>query len=332
LLSLIDSSTAGSFSPSANETTHMFTALVERTVDYEATAALANEAFGFHRFDARSMRWRYERSFSLGATVVALQYNGRKVGQCAMLHQSVLMDGIQAPAVQIVDLFLVRESRSPGAVQILYEEVERQCKAQGIRFALGIPNARALSANERFFKFRPFLWLPIHLGVAMPVRSSALISSIRFDPAAKQEMCGLLASYRSAPNENGVPWDEAGLFQRLSDPRRTYGLHATDDLLLVSSARTSRRVKYTLLCGFFARTGSRSTGRSVRTVVRAACCFWRRPIFAFVGCNNSLAASPGFSLPGWLRRSPMLLQLRDFQPEKSEPRLSRFQSLDFDFG
>jgi hypothetical protein len=65
--------------------------------------------------------------------------------------------------------------------------------------------------------------------------------------------------------------------------------------------------------------------------VRASCHLWKRPLFVYVGFNNAIAAIPGFSLPPWLRPSPMLLQLRDFQPEKPEPHLDRYQSLDFDF-
>jgi GNAT superfamily N-acetyltransferase len=309
----------------------MITALVEQTPDYEEVAALGNEAFGSPRFDAEEIRWLYERSFSLGATVLALRDNGRKVGQCAMVYQSILMDGSREHGVQIVDLFLAKEFRSKGLLRQLYDEVERQCVAQQIRFALGMPNARAISVNERFFKFRPFLRLPVRVGVAIPAKSSALISSDKFDATAKQETIALLAHYRGARDENGVCWEEGGLFRRLCSPRRTYGLHATEDLLLVSSARTSQHVGYTLLCGFFARSGMRATAASMRALTRAACHLWSRPIFAFVGFNNSLPYLPGVPVPTWLRRSPMLLQLRDFRPDKPEPNFHRFQALDFDF-
>jgi GNAT superfamily N-acetyltransferase len=309
----------------------MITALVEQPVDYQDVAALGNEAFGSARFDAEEIRWLYERSFSLGTTVVALRDNGRKIGQCAMGYQPITMDGIRQQAVQIVDLFLAKAFRSKGLLRQLYDEVERECIARHIRFALGMPNARAISVNERFFQFRPFLRLPVRVGVAATVRSSALTSSVRFDPTARQKTVALFARYRTPGDENGISWEEEGLFRRLCSPGRVYGLHATEDLLLISSTRTSRHVAYTLLCGFFPRSGMRTTATSVRAVVRAACRMWCRPIFAFVGFSDSLHYAPGFPLPAWLSRSPMLLQLRDFQPDKPKPTFHRYQALDFDF-
>jgi hypothetical protein len=68
----------------------------------------------------------------------------------------------------------------------------------------------------------------------------------------------------------------------------------------------------------------------VRALIRAACYFWKRPLFVYAGVNDSLPALLGFPLPARLR-PPMPVQLRDLGPEKPDPRFSRFQLIDSDF-
>src|SRR5438034_4463206 len=139
----------------------MITTSCEETIDYEETARAATEAFGSHVvFQPTQLQWSYERCFSLGTIVVSLRDGGRKVGQCAMVRQLVLMNGVYEPAVQIVDLFITKEFRSKDCLRQLYGEVEHQCALQKIRFALGMPNARAVAVNAHFFKMQPFLRLP----------------------------------------------------------------------------------------------------------------------------------------------------------------------------
>lgn len=125
-------------------------------------------------------------------------------------------------------------------------------------------------------------------------------------------------------------WDEAKLFERLCSYKREYGIHVLDDVLLISSPRSSRGLNYTLLCGFLTRGGAKAGPTIVRRVVRAACRLWGRPLFVFSGVNSKLAATPGIVMPAMVRPSPLLVQLRDFKPERKPLRLDRFQLLDFD--
>jgi Acetyltransferase (GNAT) domain len=311
----------------------VITASCEEPIDYEETARVATEAFGSLDivFYPKQFQWFYERCFSLGTTVVTLRDGNRKIGQCAMVRQLVLVNGVYEPAAQLVDLFVTEEFRSKDCLRQLYGEVEHQCIAQKIRFALGMPNARALAVNAHFFKMRPFLWLPMRMGLAVPFRSSTLIFSGLFQLMKKEEAVGLFARYRTPSDENGLQWDEERLYQRLCGPSFSYGVHATKELLLISSPRSSRGVKYALLCGFFVRPGAPVPRGNAGALVRASCHLWKRPLFVYVGFNNALADIPGFPLPQWFRPSPMHLQLRDFQPERPAPNFDRYQPLDFEF-
>ena len=147
----------------------------EQVVNYEETARLATEAFAsLNRVILpERLRWFYERCFSLGATVIALRNGDRKVGQIAMVRQTLRLNGQEESAAQLVDLFICKEFRGKERLQQLYAEVERQFVKQDIRFAIGMPNAKALGVNEYFFKLKPFLRLPFSMGVAIPLAAAA---------------------------------------------------------------------------------------------------------------------------------------------------------------
>ena len=120
------------------------------------------------------------------------------------------------------------------------------------------------------------------------------------------------------------------MFDRLSDPTCDYAVHATDDLLLISSSRKTKGVRYALLCGFFVRPQAKVTPSDIRVLTGAACRFWKHAFFVYVGVNNGLPVLPGFILPTRLR-PPMLVQLRDFNADEPDVRFDRFQLIDTDF-
>lgn len=304
----------------------------EQVVNYEETARLATEAFAsLNRvIMPERLRWFYERCFSLGATVVALRNGDQKVGQIAMVRQTLRLNGQEESAAQLVDLFISKEFRGKERLRQLYAEVEKQFVKQDIRFAIGMPNAKAVGVNEYFFNLKPFLRLPFSMGVAIPSASQRDIQSSRFDPANKSVALSLLDGYGSCPDQNGVLWDPARLFERLCAYDREYGIHALDGVLLISSPRSSRGMMFTLLCGFTTRGAAEASRATTRRLVRDACRMWKRPLFAYAGINSKLAAAPGIVLPAKFRPSPLLVQLRDFKPERQPLRLDRFELIDFD--
>lgn len=304
----------------------------EQIVNYEETARLATQAFASPNLIIlpERLRWFYQRCFSLGTTVVALRDGDRKVGQIAMVRQALRVDGKDKSAAQLVDLFIAREFRGREPLQQLYAEVERQFIKQDIQFAIGMPNDKALGVNEHFFNLKPFLRLPLSMGLAIPLPPPQDLLSFRFDPSNRNQALSLFAGYRSSPGENGVIWDETTLFERLCGYQRKYGIHVLNDVLLISSPRSSHGINYTLLCGFMTCRGVEATPAAVRCLVRDACRLWKRPLFTFAGVNSKLSSPPGVVLPTKFRPSPLLVQLRDFKPERQPLRLDRFQLLDFD--
>jgi Acetyltransferase (GNAT) domain len=311
----------------------MITVSQEKVIDYAVTARIATEAFASDEvvFSADRMKWLYERGFGQGTTVFAVTDDGKKIGQIALVHQTVHCDGKPCSAVQLVDLFISRDHRSPQLIRRIYQEVEQYCEQQNIRFILAWPNENAKLLNARFLKLKPLLWLQIRAGAGIwPPRRSQLKYSGYLKSLAPKQTVDLLSGFNTPLEENGLRWDGEVLFNRLNDPTCDYAVHAAADLVLISSSRKTRGIGYTLLCGFFARPLAAVTSGSVRELVRAACHFWKRPLFVYVGVNSRLPTLPGFPLSARLR-PPMLVQIRDFDPEQHDRRFDRFQLIDSDF-
>jgi hypothetical protein len=311
----------------------MITVSEEDTVDFESTARIATEAFGSKEvvFSPPRMKWLYESGFGQGSAVVGAFDDGKKVGQIVLLHQKVHLDGEPVIATQLIDLFILQAYRSPTLVRRLYKEVERLCEARNIRVVIALPNENSALLNARFLKLRPFLSLPARVGFSLgwPSRGrlkfSALVKTMPQDEAIER-----LSGFVTPVTENGLHWDAATLFDRISDPTCEYAVHATPDLLLISSSRKTRGINHALLCGFFARPAATVAAGDLRTLIRAACHLWRHHVFVYAGLNNSLPYLPGFVLPERLR-PPILVQLRCSAPTETDPRFDRFQLTDSDF-
>jgi len=319
--------------PGNDKADPMVTVSEETAVDYELTAKIATEAFALANvhFSAERIKWLYERSFGCGTTVLAAVEDGRKIGQVALIGQSVCVAGKVHPAVQLVDLFILQAYRSAQLVRKLYQEVETFCARRSIRYILALPNDKSVLLNARFLKLSPLLWLPIRAGVSLRQPTSGRIGhSGLLKAMTPQQAVELFSGFGCLASENGSHWDAESLFNRLDDPTRAYAVHTTDNLLLVSSERKTSGVSYAALCAFFARPSADIAGGEVDDLVRAACRLWKRRAFVYVGTNSRLPKLPGVPLPARLRR-PILVQLRDTCSDGHEVRFDRFQLIDSDF-
>lgn len=310
----------------------MITVSEEAAVDFECTARIATEAFGSKhvKFSPQRMQWLYERGFGLGAAVVAAFDGDKKVGQIVLLHQKVHLDGAPVVATQLIDLFILKAYRSPVLVRRIYKEAERICEAKKVRVILGLPNPISAPLNARFMKVHPFLSLPTRIGVSAGWPHSGRVTfSAEIKTMPKDGAIERLSAFATPASENGLHWDAATLYDRISDPTCKYAVHATESLLLVSSSRRTRGINHALLCGFFARPGAGVTSTDIRTLIRAACRLWKHRIFVYAGLNDRLPHLPGFALPAWLRPS-ILVQFRDCDSD-TDPIFDRFQLTDSDY-
>jgi hypothetical protein len=299
--------------------------------DYVAMAPLADAGFDAApgHFRPEALRWLYEEAFTDGTTVLALWSGGSKVGQVALVHHSLVVTGRTEPAIALMDLFILKAQRSLASIVTLYRAVEEHCRKNRVRFILAMPNDKAAGVNSRFLKLAEAARLDIRVGVAglpLPWHSVTSYDVSKLDPAQGSE---ILDSYCGTQGD-GLLWTGSRLWARLQKPDARYAIHAGRDALLVSAPRTQGRLPHTMLCGFFARSGTKPSRGAVSALVSAACRHHRRPVFVYAGINEAVPL-PGLLLPERYRPSPMILQLRDFATEGTRLALSRFEALDFDF-
>jgi hypothetical protein len=311
----------------------MVTVSEETAVDYELTARLATEAFALAdvQFSAERIKWLYERGFGCGTTVLSAFDDGRKIGQIAMIGQNICIAGEVHRAVQLIDLFLLQAYRSAHIVRKLYQEVENVCASQDIRYMLALPNDKSAPLNARFLKLSPVLWMPIRAGVSLRRPASGSIAhSGLLKAMTRDQTIDLFVPFACPADEDGSYWDAKTLFDRLDDPTRDYAVHASKNLLSVSTRRKTRGVSYTALCAFFARPSTKPDEDEVDQLVRAACRLWKLPAYAYAGVNSRLPKLPGVTLPVRLRR-PILVQLRETSTDRHNIHFDRFQLIDSDF-
>ena len=202
----------------------MVTVSEETAVDYELTAKIATEAFALSdvQFSAERIKWLYERSFGRSTTVLAAMDDGRKVGQIALIGQSICIAGEVHPAVQLVDLFILQAYRSGQLVRKLYKEVETFCARHNIRYIVALPNEKSVMLNARFLKLSPVLWMPIRAGVSLRQPTSGTIAHTGLlKSMSRGQAMDLFAPFTCPADENGSHWDANTLFDRLDDPATT---------------------------------------------------------------------------------------------------------------
>ena len=305
----------------------------EAHLDFGMTAGLANEAFGAigSAFTPERMEWLYRRAFSHGTLVLGLFAGARKVGQVGLLGQMLQVGGHAEPAVALVDLFIHPQFRSRDAIASLYGRAEAVCRERSIRFLVAVPNGKAVGINQKFLGLDTAATLQFRAGMALPfasrrVRLSSFVETLYRDPAT------LLLDRFAQDGSGALRWTGSALWERMQDPAARFALHATQDLLLVTTVRTQHHVPAVLHCALLPAAGATVEPADVRAVTAAAARLHGRPFFVYVGLNDRVPL-PGWPVPERFRPSLMIVQGRDLQPGGTAPGfgLKRFELLDFDF-
>ena len=303
----------------------------ETSPDYAETASLAAAAFDLpsDAFRPDRLRWLYERAFHYGSTIFGLFMGPQKVGQVVLVHQRVSVGDEVTTAVALFDLFISKAHRSRDAIAALYGAVESFCLDENIRFIVGVPNESGARVNIRHLRLAPVRRLDLRAGLTLPHRARRVVLSSFVTAIEHARAIELLDRYVPLAG-TGMHWTADSLWDRLSGGFTPFALHATENLLLVSSLRTTRGLKHTLLCGFFAESRQTPARREVAALTSAACLLHKRPLYVYAGCHDGVPL-PGVTLPDALRPSPLTVQIRDLAKPDATLQLNHFELLDFDF-
>lgn len=305
--------------------------VVEASPDFEATARLAQRAFG--RTDdalgAARFRWTYEQGFD-GALVVAAIKDGEKIGQGAFVFQQVQMAGRPVRAAQFVDLFVDPAHRGGGSVRALYAALLEQAAVAGVELIFATPNPAARELNKRLMDLHDLAEIPFRVGIARPFGIGRPVRSFDAGELSGGILDGISHYCHPSPG-TAFTWPPHALARRLNGhPNNRYSIHLTEKTMLVASPRTIRGVPVLLAAGFLV-TGGHVCGKSEsRALLRAAAAMHGRPLFAYAGVNASLSELPGTVAPRRIK-PPVLVQGRTLAGADQSITLERCELLDFDF-
>lgn len=300
----------------------------ETSTDFQQTADLATRAFGYE-FTASHLEWLYDRAFSRGAIIIAARHEGRKVGQLALVRQSLRIKGEDFATALVVDQCVEPAYRSAPLVIRLYRAMAEQCRHEHIRYIIGMPNALSSPVVERFCKAPPHQRLAIRAGLAVG-------SVRRVEESLSSERLGLRAGARlfdgilAESQPDGVAWSGEALVSRLGHDRFSYGIDRTANAIVVSRPGRLKGVPVTLVVGCFTRPGAEAIGAELRAAVASACRRTRNPLFVYAGIHPDFAALPGYTLPERMRSSPLTLHMRN-EAGGERPLLDRYELIDFDY-
>jgi hypothetical protein len=306
----------------------------EPRVDFAATARMASAAFG-RSFTPAALEWLYRDAFSQGAIVIGVSTAERKVGQLVLLRQTIRHRGGLHQGVLVVDQCVEADHRSGPLMIRIYREGMTQCRAEGIRFMLGVPNATAAPVVERFAKAPPCHRLEARIGLGLGSARRVILSR-NLDRLDAAEVLALFEARLAHQQGDGIAWTAETLLRRLGNARHRYGVEATPNVLMLS--RPARMSGLPALCilGLFVRPGCETAGSEIRGAIAAACRRSLRPVFVYAGLNPAIDAVPGFVVPAALRRSPLTLHIRDDGPAAPDrattTRFDRYELIDFDYG
>ncbi len=304
---------------------------IEEPPDYSEIARLANISFGGNtdKFNEQQVRWFYQQAFGGDTCVVSAKVDGNKAGQAVLIWYWVNLGSRKIECVQVIDLFVLPEYRSFGIARHLYAKLSELIEKRPGCMVLAVPNIKSVKINQRFLNLELRNKMDIRLGAAFPWLGSARIHSVMVDKNQPDPALKLLRVHLNERNTVETNWTADGLLARLLDEKHQYALHSARGMLLVTSKRHYKYLPLVLVCAVFCDPGQETQSKKLRQMLRASAHFHHRPLYLYLGVNQTLPFRPGIRVPDKIRPSLMQIQIRE--PKDTPVLFERFEAIDFDF-
>ena len=305
--------------------------------DLRATADLLNTVFAHDPpMGVSHLAWYYHQNPTGRAAVGQAHDEGRLVGNYALVP--LRFRSATGPALVLglgVDLSVHPAARGSGAYRRTVEDSYRVGTEAGLDGILGVANAESAPRMVETMGWRMLPLLTSRLLVATPGRhgfvthpvNRSLLDSDTIEQMLPQEVPGSV-------NGHGATWDSTHLRWRLGRPGAEYVVHERDDVLLVSTTTTVRRLRVAVLLKVIPRRVQADlipSGPLAAALATHHC----TPLVLHWGANPSVRFLR-VSIPRRLQPSPLVLVVHPFA-DNGVPRfdagalsITGFEFLDFD--
>jgi GNAT superfamily N-acetyltransferase len=303
-------------------------------VELERAARLLNDVFAHSEaLTADALRWYYDENPVAAAAVGRVEDGDRRVGNYALIPQVYIEPGGTRRTLGVgVDLAVAPEARGAGTFRRTVEDAYGRGTAAGFDGILGVANANSAPRMVSTLGWRALEPLPVTL--CQPLgRPSDLVDHLVDDDLLEGPVFERLTDGGFVlPDHHGFAplWTPEVLRWRLRRPGARYWLHASDDLLVVSTRTHLARVPFGVVLKVLARPGLDRPVPIGHVAAALARCH-HTPFVVHWGRNPWLRIR-GVRLPQSRMPSPLSLVLHSFQegfvPASFE--LAGMEFLDFD--
>ncbi len=302
----------------------------DRALDNQRNTELLRAELPAARYvDEQYLRWLYDENPYGPAIQRGVDDDGMRVAHYALIPQRYRgRDGV-VPAAFSLHAVTRSGTQRKGYFQTIGAEIYEEASAAGWQLSSGVCNDKSIGAVTKYMGWKTPGPLPVKLCV--PMHTGRGVTSLAVDPA-------LLASDRFAELTAGLDdfpvqqWTNSYttdyLRWRLACPSTQFAVHASDDLVAVTTTDTRFGVRAAVLLKLLVRGDA--PPRPER-VIAAACRFHRAPYAVYAGFNARVAVR-GIQPPRKLQPSPLHLILRSLSPAVDQDTLTldTFEFLDMD--
>jgi hypothetical protein len=302
----------------------------DHALDNERNTELLRAELPAARYvDGRYLQWLYDENPYGPAIQRAVDDGGQRVAHYALVPQRYRgRDGV-VPAAFSLHAVTRRGTQRKGYFQRIGAEIYEEATAAGWRFSSGVCNDKSIGAVTKYMGWKTPGPLPVKLCV--PVHTGRGVSSHPVDPALLRSgrFAELTAGLDDFPVQEWTnSYSTEYLRWRLACPSTRFVLHASDDLVAVSTTDTRFGVRAAVILKLLRRSEQPA---SAAPVIGAACRFHRAPYAVYAGFNARVHVR-GVQPPRKLQPSPLHLILRSLSPtiDQAALTLDTFEFLDMD--
>jgi hypothetical protein len=302
----------------------------DRALDNQRNTELLRAELPAARYvDERYLRWLYDENPYGPAIQRAVDDDGTRVAHYALIPQRYRGREGMVPAAFSLHAVVRSGTQRKGYFQTIGAEIYEEASAAGWQLSSGVCNDKSIGAVTKYMGWKtpgPLpvkLCVPMHTGRGVTSRAvdAALLESDRFE--------ALTAGLDDFPVQQWTnSYTTEYLRWRLACPSTQFALHASDDLVAVTTTDTRFGVRAAVLLKFLLRGDA--PARPER-MIAAACRFHRAPYAVYAGFNARVQVR-GVQPPRALQPSPLHLILRSLSPAVDQDTLAldTFEFLDMD--
>lgn len=284
--------------------------------------------------DPAYLRWLYDENPHGTAYQEGVDEDGLRMAHYALIPQVYRnADGV-APFIFSLNAVSRTGAQRKGYFGMLQLRVWSRARDEGVVAGIGVTNARS-HRGVQVMGWRFAGPMPVEILTPAPVRTRGWHSTpVTPELLASPTFDELAAGLDDHPATNWTnTWSPDYLRWRLGAPRgATWTLHASDDLLVVSTLSHVKGLPVAVIVKFLLRNGSGADAAlSGQAAVTEVCRFHRTPGAVYAGFNRFVKVR-GIPLPDRAKPAPLNLEVCSLtdQVRQRDFELDTYEFLDMD--